>query len=111
MPTYDGMRALVTGGGSGIGAATARLLRDGGAQVACVDLDPAGAPEGCQTERPAGSNPRREEITTSSPHVRALTDDHAAVSLPVSFAPVRRHPACPSTLRRLLVSTGPSPHR
>ena len=47
MPTYDGMRALVTGGGSGIGAATARLLRDGGAQVACVDLDPAGAPEGC----------------------------------------------------------------
>ena len=41
MPTYDGMRALVTGGGSGIGAATARLLRDGGAQVACVDLDPA----------------------------------------------------------------------
>jgi len=47
MPTYDGMRALVTGGGSGIGAATARLLRDGGAQVACVDLDPVGAPEGC----------------------------------------------------------------
>ena len=29
MPTYDGMRALVTGGGSGIGAATARLLREG----------------------------------------------------------------------------------
>ncbi len=47
MPTYDGMRALVTGGGSGIGAATARLLHDGGAQVACLDLDPAGAPEGC----------------------------------------------------------------
>jgi 2-keto-3-deoxy-L-fuconate dehydrogenase len=47
VPTYDGMRALVTGGGSGIGAATARLLHDGGAQVACLDLDPAGAPEGC----------------------------------------------------------------
>jgi NAD(P)-dependent dehydrogenase (short-subunit alcohol dehydrogenase family) len=41
------MRALVTGGGSGIGAATARLLRDDGAQVACLDLDPTGAPEGC----------------------------------------------------------------
>ena len=25
MPTYDGMRALVTGGGSGIGAATGGL--------------------------------------------------------------------------------------
>ncbi len=47
MPTYDGMRALVTGGGSGIGAATARLLHDGGAQVSCLDLDPTGAPEGC----------------------------------------------------------------
>ena len=47
MPTYDGMRALVTGGGSGIGAATARLLLEGGAQVACLDLDPTGAPEGC----------------------------------------------------------------
>jgi len=47
MPTYDGMRALVTGGGSGIGAATARMLREGGAEVACVDLDPTGAPDGC----------------------------------------------------------------
>jgi len=45
--TYDGMRALVTGGGSGIGAATARLLREAGAEVACLDLDPSGAPEGC----------------------------------------------------------------
>jgi len=45
--TYDGMRALVTGGGSGIGAATARLLHDSGAEVACLDLDPSRAPEGC----------------------------------------------------------------
>lgn len=47
MPAYDGLRALVTGGGSGIGAATADLLRRQGAQVACLDLDPAGAPDGC----------------------------------------------------------------
>lgn len=47
MPLYDGLRALVTGGGSGIGAATADLLRRQGAQVACLDLDPSGAPDGC----------------------------------------------------------------
>jgi NAD(P)-dependent dehydrogenase (short-subunit alcohol dehydrogenase family) len=35
--------ALVTGGASGIGAATARLLAQAGARVAVVDLDQAGA--------------------------------------------------------------------
>jgi 2-keto-3-deoxy-L-fuconate dehydrogenase len=44
---FDGLVALVTGGGSGIGAATAALLRDRAAAVAVLDLDPAGAPSGC----------------------------------------------------------------
>jgi NAD(P)-dependent dehydrogenase (short-subunit alcohol dehydrogenase family) len=57
MPTYDGMRAIVTGGGSGIGAATARLLLEGGAEVACVDLDPAGAPDGALRVRGDVSDP------------------------------------------------------
>jgi 2-keto-3-deoxy-L-fuconate dehydrogenase len=35
---FDGVRALVTGGASGIGFATARLLAARGAQVACLDL-------------------------------------------------------------------------
>ena len=45
MEELDGLRALVTGGGSGIGAAiTARLVR-GGAKVLVVDIDPATSPD------------------------------------------------------------------
>jgi 2-keto-3-deoxy-L-fuconate dehydrogenase len=42
---FEGLRALVTGGASGIGLATARLLAARGAAVAVLDLDPAGLPE------------------------------------------------------------------
>ena len=35
--SFAGRRAIVTGGASGIGAATARLLRDRGARVAVID--------------------------------------------------------------------------
>ncbi|KOG19768.1 MULTISPECIES: SDR family NAD(P)-dependent oxidoreductase [Streptomyces] len=38
-----GLTALVTGGASGIGLATARLLHERGADVAVLDLDPSGA--------------------------------------------------------------------
>jgi 2-keto-3-deoxy-L-fuconate dehydrogenase len=36
----DGLTAVVTGGGAGIGLATARLLTAGGARVAVLDLEP-----------------------------------------------------------------------
>ena len=39
MTELAGYRALVTGGASGIGLATARLLADRGARVACLDVD------------------------------------------------------------------------
>ncbi|MEV7220871.1 SDR family oxidoreductase [Streptomyces sp. NPDC093681] len=40
----DGLTALVTGGASGIGLATARLLSTRGARVAVLDLDPGAVP-------------------------------------------------------------------
>lgn len=43
---FDGVRALVTGGASGIGLATAQLLASRGAQVACLDLRLDGLPAG-----------------------------------------------------------------
>ena len=36
---FDGLRAVVTGGASGIGLATAQLLAARGAMVAVLDLD------------------------------------------------------------------------
>ena len=45
MEELDGLRALVTGGGSGIGAAIAARLERGGAKVLVVDIDPATSPD------------------------------------------------------------------
>ncbi len=43
MTEFAELVAIVTGGASGIGAAIARRLHEGGAQVAVLDLDPSGA--------------------------------------------------------------------
>ena len=46
MTEFDGLVAVVTGGASGIGAATARLLQARGARVAVLDRGTDGAPDG-----------------------------------------------------------------
>ncbi|MET0419458.1 MAG: SDR family oxidoreductase [Actinoplanes sp.] len=43
---FAGLAAIVTGGSSGIGRATAEELRARGARVAVLDLDPSGLPDG-----------------------------------------------------------------
>jgi 2-keto-3-deoxy-L-fuconate dehydrogenase len=43
MTDLSGLKAIVTGGGSGIGLATALLMAQRGANVAVLDLDPAAA--------------------------------------------------------------------
>lgn len=48
---FDGLVAIVTGGASGLGAAIARRLLAGGARVAVLDRDPAGAPDGALAVR------------------------------------------------------------
>ena len=46
MTEFDGLVAVVTGGASGIGAATALLLQSRGARVAVLDRSIEGAPDG-----------------------------------------------------------------
>ncbi|WP_066039764.1 SDR family NAD(P)-dependent oxidoreductase [Herbiconiux solani] len=46
---FDGLAAIVTGGASGIGAATAEALLAAGARVAVLDRSTEGAPEGALT--------------------------------------------------------------
>lgn len=45
MSDLSGLAAIVTGGASGIGLATATKLSQRGARVACLDLRPDGVPE------------------------------------------------------------------
>lgn len=47
MGDFDGLVAIVTGGASGIGAATARLLHERGAAVAVLDLVTESVPPAC----------------------------------------------------------------
>ncbi|MCA4724792.1 SDR family NAD(P)-dependent oxidoreductase [Mycolicibacterium fortuitum] len=58
--TFAGKQAIVTGGGSGIGAALCRALSSAGAEVLCTDIDEAAA---ALTAAPLGARSARLDVT------------------------------------------------
>jgi NAD(P)-dependent dehydrogenase (short-subunit alcohol dehydrogenase family) len=70
MNDFDGLVAIVTGGASGIGAATARLLHERGAQVASLDLGTDGVPDGVFAVRCDVSDTASVDAAVAAVHER-----------------------------------------
>ncbi|WP_301120631.1 SDR family NAD(P)-dependent oxidoreductase [Mycolicibacterium fortuitum] len=68
--TFAGKQAIVTGGGSGIGAALCRALSSAGAEVLCTDIDEAAA---ARTAAPLGTRSARLDVTDATA-VQAAVD-------------------------------------
>ena len=72
---FNGKVAIVTGGGSGIGAAIARQLAKGGAKVVVADLDTRGAQTVVDTIKVAGGVASPLEIDVADPvKVQAMVE-------------------------------------
>lgn len=69
--SFAGKTALVTGGGSGIGAALCRALKDAGADVVCTDVDDAAA---ARIATPLGARSARLDVTDAAA-VQAAVDE------------------------------------
>lgn len=86
-----GTTAIVTGGGSGIGAATARRLALEGAAVVVLDIDRTGGSTTVESIRAAGGRAgfvhgdvsRRDDVERA---VAAVADDHGGVDILVNNA-------------------------
>jgi len=78
---FSGLKAIVTGGGSGIGKAIATQLLVRGADVTVLDLRPEGAPEGARGQRcDVGS---AESVAEA---VKAAAEDMGGIDIVVNNA-------------------------
>jgi len=73
MARFDGKAAIVTGGGSGIGRATARLLAREGAAVTVADLDADAAARVSAEIAEAGGTARAQVVDVADPDGVAAT--------------------------------------
>ncbi len=75
-PSFTGKQAIVTGAGSGIGAALSRALISAGAEVLCTDIDAAAA---TRTADALGTKARSMRMdVTDAAAVQAAVDDVVA---------------------------------
>lgn len=91
----EGRVAFVTGGGSGMGRETARLLGEAGVRVAICDRDGAAARETAGIVGDAGGTARAEEVDVSDPRaveraVAAATEALGPVDALVNIAGIYR---------------------
>jgi NAD(P)-dependent dehydrogenase (short-subunit alcohol dehydrogenase family) len=92
---FEGRTAVVTGAGSGLGAATATRLASEGAAVACIDLAPAAAEATAAALRAAGGRAGAWQADVSEPSsvraaVTAAAHDLGRPSVVVSCAGIGR---------------------
>ncbi len=93
----EGQVAVVTGGGSGIGRATVRLLAEAGARVVVVDQDAAGAKHAARDADAAGSQGTVlvADLADSSrirPVVEAVLAEHGRIDILVNSAGISAAP-------------------
>ena len=98
MNDFDGLVAVVTGGASGIGAATASQLLTRGARVTVLDRDTEGAPD--------GTTAIRCDITDEIREVASQVLTASAVEVVAGPHPTGSYRSCGARTRGPLYAAG-----